>query len=1059
MRKALIQPPAPLAQPAARITLFINSPRYLITESHWLNLPFIGLQQSLDVGLQLASIRALLLPNACTLLMCRASLERVGLDSLVLDEPMLIAGNPAWGEINLGRDALGVRLKAGGLGQKMLYFSCVPDQCLNNDAYIPSREPGWDQLLRQYLDALVGTGFFPAGTWGYPAVQTAQNIAPRVVIESITALDADVQATVTTVTPHLVPDGGVCRISIYPFASKQMPVNQLWRTSKVSDTVLEILNFPPPDGDITTYRGGKLRNQTRKIMPYSQWSMTIPGTRRRGDFGVPCSWEILEPEYAAVLSPSCYAMGILKNKHCYQTKARIFRDSNLECTIRWFPVPPATPFLPVPHLWGGRPWRYEPTPPTVGPGELLEYPISYDKGAAPEDWNPWLGSDDWWSNGAPVAALGNPGIVEVRDEGQCGVFIKKNRVSFFLGVSGTIATGITTQCCGAIPIPPVLYLSFKYSGTIFSGFPAGQWHGLSIPLNYTSSLTIAGHTGRGWFASGSYVNSVPETVYYRLYVVCGFDFPGYLPGVWYVITDWGYTPLGSGGDTFNAYPVSSAVCSPFRLSVTVPEVGLDGSGGVFGTTYFMTATPGPIEYVEVDFKLTVNGVVRRETVAGQIGFTLGVDEATRRETVAGETDLALGVDGEASQVTLDAQVDLALGVDGEASQVTLDAQVDLALGVDGQGVGLGLGDGEVDLTLGVSGTGSGFPTATGEVDLTLGVSGTGSGFPTATGQIALALGLKVAKGQQVVLLSTGSSFTKPADWNDAANDIYCIGGGGGGGTGALNAAIGAGGGGGGGGECSHYPNLNLTSISTVPYQLGVGGGIHTAGGDTWFGSATQSLAYLSAAGGGAGSDGSGARSGSGQGAGGAGGSSTAHSGAVQFAGGNGGTSATGASGGAGGGGAGGPNGVGGNGAGGSGANGGGGGGADGGANAAGGNGGNGFGGTGGGAAGSPGANGSNGGGGGGAISAAGPTASAGGNNSLDGLWVRTSDGLTYGMGSGAGGGATLTGSGTQGGNGGVGATDSFGGGGGGGAGAIATAGLGRNAKAGVIVIVYTPIPL
>jgi hypothetical protein len=98
-------------------------------------------------------------------------------------------------------------------------------------------------------------------------------------------------------------------------------------------------------------------------------------------------------------------MGRLRPKQLYITRARIFRDSPIEYTIRWFTVPDGTPFHPDAHRWAGRPWRYDPYQPTIGPGELTLTPLRYTPNFPPNENLPLLGSPDWWANGVPVSAL------------------------------------------------------------------------------------------------------------------------------------------------------------------------------------------------------------------------------------------------------------------------------------------------------------------------------------------------------------------------------------------------------------------------------------------------------------------------------------------------------------------------------------------------------------------------------------------------------------------------------------------------------------------------------
>lgn len=83
---------------------------------------------------------------------------------------------------------------------------------------------------------------------------------------------------------------------------------------------------------------------------------------------------------------------------------------------------------------------------------------------------------------------------------------------------------------------------------------------------------------------------------------------------------------------------------------------------------------------------------------------------------------------------------------------------------------------------------------------------------------------------KVVFITSGTTWTVPADWSDT-NSIECIGGGAGGGTNA-GSDYGAGGGGG-----AYSKKNNLTGLNpgnTVSIQIGSGGTANTAGGDTWF---------------------------------------------------------------------------------------------------------------------------------------------------------------------------------------------------------------------------------
>ena len=138
---------------------------------------------------------------------------------------------------------------------------------------------------------------------------------------------------------------------------------------------------------------------------------------------------------------------------------------------------------------------------------------------------------------------------------------------------------------------------------------------------------------------------------------------------------------------------------------------------------------------------------------------------------------------------------------------------------------------------------------------------------------------------QVILLTSGSSWTVPADWNNSNNSIEVIGGGGGGGNSPGNPSAG------GGGAYSKVVNIMLNPGSTTRYAIGFGGGATGAGGDTYFCTGTSSCTWIG--------DSSvivGAKGGSGgrslSGAGGPGGDAGSGIGIVRYSGGTGGSTPT-----------------------------------------------------------------------------------------------------------------------------------------------------------------------
>jgi hypothetical protein len=80
-------------------------------------------------------------------------------------------------------------------------------------------------------------------------------------------------------------------------------------------------------------------------------------------------------------------------------------------------------------------------------------------------------------------------------------------------------------------------------------------------------------------------------------------------------------------------------------------------------------------------------------------------------------------------------------------------------------------------------------------------------------------------------LTTGTSWTVPADWNNSNNTIHMIGAGGGGATAAVSGNNRAAGGGGGGGGYTVLTNQTLTGA--IPYTIGTSAG-NASGGSTTF---------------------------------------------------------------------------------------------------------------------------------------------------------------------------------------------------------------------------------
>lgn len=96
--------------------------------------------------------------------------------------------------------------------------------------------------------------------------------------------------------------------------------------------------------------------------------------------------------------------------------------------------------------------------------------------------------------------------------------------------------------------------------------------------------------------------------------------------------------------------------------------------------------------------------------------------------------------------------------------------------------------------------------------------------------------------KKAYLLTTGTSWTVPADWNSGNNNIYLLGAGGGGATSVASGNNRAAGGGGGGGGYTALTNQTLTPSAVIPYTIGTSGS-NTSGGNTTFGGTAGSTLF------------------------------------------------------------------------------------------------------------------------------------------------------------------------------------------------------------------------
>ena len=99
------------------------------------------------------------------------------------------------------------------------------------------------------------------------------------------------------------------------------------------------------------------------------------------------------------LCPNGRAVDVVRS--CYETKMRFWQDSPRSVKVRWYFVPPGTPTLGFPSVFGSLNWENEETP-RDSPGEVLGAPRPWSNGeyCGPLSAGIPFGSRDAWMGGA-----------------------------------------------------------------------------------------------------------------------------------------------------------------------------------------------------------------------------------------------------------------------------------------------------------------------------------------------------------------------------------------------------------------------------------------------------------------------------------------------------------------------------------------------------------------------------------------------------------------------------------------------------------------------------------
>jgi hypothetical protein len=249
--------------------------------------------------------------------------------------------------------------------------------------------------------------------------------------------------------------------------------------------------------------------------------------------------------------------------------------------------------------------------------------------------------------------------------------------------------------------------------------------------------------------------------------------------------------------------------------------------------------------------------------AGGGGGSTGATGGTENGTAGGNNYLGSGGGAAGTTTTVAVSGGPGAGGGGGGHSTTVSNSggaggngTDMGTGTVGSGGGGGgaayaAGDGQA-ATGGHGGLYGGGGGAGGASDLDGGVGGSG-----AQGVIVIAY-TPAPPSATVIVLTSGSTWTVPTDWNNLSNLIECIGGGGGGDSGNSAGSANFGDGGGGGAYAASH-NLTFTPGASVNFIVGSGGtggtgpssptNQGTNGGNTCFGGTTLATCSVGAQGG------------------------------------------------------------------------------------------------------------------------------------------------------------------------------------------------------------------
>jgi hypothetical protein len=232
----MLQPAVPIISNWPKLTLFIQTPTKVITESHWYT-SINALQACMAEANNLINMRRALLGDDAKLVAVRGSLENVFGDSLINPKSLTVVPN-GYGPCDPGDSNILMRLESGSFYRKSLFLSGVPDLVIQSSVYTPQACQGYSTAMTNWSKYLAPKGPTAAPVWGFLARNKTAIQCPQVQVLVIQTDPTGKIASVTCAGDPLLdptdPTKSVVLLSRLNDGTRNYPeFNGLWNVDSV----------------------------------------------------------------------------------------------------------------------------------------------------------------------------------------------------------------------------------------------------------------------------------------------------------------------------------------------------------------------------------------------------------------------------------------------------------------------------------------------------------------------------------------------------------------------------------------------------------------------------------------------------------------------------------------------------------------------------------------------------------------------------------------------------------------------------------------------------------